>query len=64
MPEPLLPVEAARGDLRHRDVRAQVLAVVPQRRAGPGKRIFWRLVLLLARVPGLVTLLRRSRQGS
>ncbi len=30
MRESLLPVEAAAGDARHRDVRAQVFAVVPQ----------------------------------
>jgi hypothetical protein len=60
MPDPVLPVDAARGDARHRDVRAEVFAAVPQRQAGVGKRIFWRLVLLLARVPGALKLLRRS----
>lgn len=59
MPDPVLPVDAARGDARHRDVRAEVFAVVPQRQAGFGKRLFWRLVLALARVPGLLRLLRR-----
>ena len=52
MREPLLPVDAAAGDARHRDVRAQVFAVVPQQRASLGKRLFWRLVLFLARFPG------------
>lgn len=62
MPDPLLPVDAARGDARHRDVRAQVFAAVPQHRAALRKRVFWRLVLALARVPGALRLLRR--QGS
>ena len=61
MPEPLLPVDAARGDPRHRDVRAQVFAVVPQRPASLGKRAFWRVVLAVARVPGALGLLRRAR---
>jgi hypothetical protein len=61
MPEPVLPVEAARGDSRHRDVRAQVFAVVPQRRASLGKRVFWRLVLALARSRAGLRLLRRLR---
>ena len=63
MPEPLLPVDAARGDARHRDVRAEVFAVVPQRQAGLRKRLFWRVVLALARVPGALRLLRRQREG-
>lgn len=53
-----LPVDAARGDARHRDVRAEVFAVVPQRRAPLGKRLFWRVVLLIARIPGALRLLR------
>jgi len=60
MPDPVLPVDAARGDSRHRDVRAEVFAAVPQRQAGVGKRLFWRLVLAVARVPGAVKLLRRG----
>jgi hypothetical protein len=56
MPEPPLPV-----DDRHRDVRGQVFAVVPQRRAPLGKRAFWRLVLAVARFPGALRLLRRTR---
>lgn len=56
-----LPVDAARGDARHRDVRSEVFAVVPQRNAPLGKRLFWRMVLLLARVPGGLGLLRRLR---
>ena len=60
MPD-LLPVDATRGDARHRDVRAQVFAVVPQRRASLGKRAFWRLVLALARSAGGLALLRRIR---
>ena len=59
MPGSPLPVEAARGDARHRDVRAEVFAVVPQRRAPFGRRLFWRLVLMLARVPGVLRLLGR-----
>jgi hypothetical protein len=61
MNESPLPVEVARGDARHRDVRAEVFAVVPQRRAGLGKRLFWRLVLFLARFPLGLRLLRRAR---
>jgi hypothetical protein len=60
MPDPVLPIDAVRGDARHRDVRAEVFAAVPQRQAGLGKRVFWRLVLALARVPGALRLLRRS----
>jgi hypothetical protein len=61
MPDTPLPVDAARGDARHRDVRAEVFAAVPQRRAPPGKRLFWRLVLWLARRPAGLRLLRRIR---
>ena len=61
MPEPVLPVDAARGDARHRDVRAEVFAAVPQRQAGLGKRAFWRLALALARSPTGLSLLRRLR---
>jgi hypothetical protein len=61
MDDSLLPVEAARGDERHVDVRAAVFAVVPQRRASLGKRLFWRAVLFLARFPAGVALLRRLR---
>ena len=61
MPEPVLPVDAARGDARHRDVRDQVFAAIPQRQAGAGKRAFWRLALALARFPAGLTLLRRLR---
>jgi hypothetical protein len=57
-PSPL-PVDAARGDARHEDVRAAVLAVVPQRRAPLARRVFWRLVLWLARHPAGLRLLRR-----
>jgi hypothetical protein len=57
-----LPVEAARGDARHRDVRAEVFAVVPQREASRGKRLFWRLVLFLARFPAGLALLKRLRR--
>ena len=61
MEESLLPVDAARGDARHRDVRAEVFAVVPQQRATLGKRLFWRVVLLLARFPAGLRLLQRLR---
>ena len=56
-----LPVDAARGDARHRDVRAEVFAVVPQQRASLGKRLFWRMVLWLAKSPAGLRLLRRLR---
>ena len=56
-----LPVDAASGDARHRDVRAEVFAVVPQRRASARKRLFWSLVLFLARSPAGLRLLRRLR---
>jgi hypothetical protein len=59
MAHPILPVAAARADARHEDVRAVVFGVVPQRRAPPGKRVFWRLVLWLARFPAGLRLLRR-----
>jgi hypothetical protein len=61
MHESLLPVDAASGDARHRDVRAAVFAVVPQRRASFGKRLFWRLVLFIARFPAGLRLLQRLR---
>lgn len=63
MSEPLLPVEAARGDERHHDVGAAVFAVVPQRRAPTAKRIFWRVVLFLAKFPAGLKLLARLRGG-
>jgi hypothetical protein len=61
MHESLLPVDAASGDARHRDVRAAVFAVVPQQRASFGKRLFWRLVLFIARFPAGLRLLQRLR---
>jgi hypothetical protein len=61
MSEPVLPIDAARGDARHRDVRAQVLAVVPQRTAALSKRLFWRVVLFVAQYPAGVKLLQRLR---
>ena len=61
MPDAPLPVDAARGDARHRDERAAVFAVVPQRRASLAKRAFWRLVLALARSRTALNLLRRVR---
>ena len=61
MPAPLLPVDATRGDARHRDVRAAVFAVVPQHRASYGKLAFWRVVLFLARFPAGLRLLKRLR---
>lgn len=61
MPESPLPVDAARGDDRHRDVRAAVFAVVPPRDAPLAKRAFWRLVLMLARSRTGLALLRRMR---
>jgi hypothetical protein len=61
MPEQPLPVDAARGDARHRDVREAVFAVVPQRKASWTRRVFWRLVLTLARSRAGLTLLRRLR---
>jgi len=61
MEEPVLPVDAARGDARHRDVRAEVFAVVPQQRATLGKRLFWRAVLWLAKTRVGLRLLQRLR---
>ena len=61
MPEPILPVDAAQGDARHRDVRAAVFAAVPQQSASLGKRLFWRLVLVLAKFPAGLSLLKRVR---
>jgi len=61
MEEPVLPVDAVRGDARHRDVRAEVFAVVPQQRASWGKRVFWSIVLWLAKTPAGLRLLRRLR---
>ena len=61
MPEPVLPVDAATGDARHRDVRAEVFAAVPQRRAPLAKRAFWRVILFVARFPTGLKLLKRMR---
>jgi len=61
MSEPVLPVDAATGDARHRDVTAEVFAVVPQRRAPIGKRAFWRIVLFVAQFPAGLRLLKRLR---
>jgi hypothetical protein len=61
MNEPVLPVHATRGDSRHRDVREQVFAVVPQQQASFTKRCFWALVLFLARFPAGLRLLQRLR---
>jgi hypothetical protein len=61
MPDPVLPVDAARGDARHRDVSAEVFAAVPQRRAPIGKRLFWHIVLFVARFPAGLRLLKRLR---
>lgn len=61
MPDPVLPVDAARGDARHRDVRAEVFAVVPQQPASLAQRLFWRLALALARFPAGLKLLQRLR---
>jgi hypothetical protein len=59
-----LPVDAATGDARHRDVRAEVFAVVPQQRATLRTRIFWRVVLFAARFPAALRLLQRARGNS
>lgn len=61
MPAPLLPVDAAQGDARHRDVRAEVFAAVPQHRASLATRAFWSVVLFVARFPAGVSLLKRLR---
>ena len=61
MPEPVLPVDAVTGDTRHRDVRAQVFAAVPQRRAPFVKLLFWRFVLFFARSPAGLKLLALIR---
>ena len=61
MSEPVLPVDAATGDARHRDVTAEVFAVVPQRRAPMGKRAFWRIVLFVAQFPAGLRFLKRLR---
>ena len=61
MSDPVLPVDAATGDARHRDVRAEVFAAVPQRRASIGKRAVWRIVLFVAQFPAGLRLLKRLR---
>jgi hypothetical protein len=61
MSQPTLPVDAACGDARHRDVRALVFAAVPQRRAPLRKRLFWRIVLLVAQFPAGLRLMKRLR---
>jgi hypothetical protein len=61
MSAPVLPVDAAQGDARHRDVRAEVFAAVPQQRAPLGTRAFWSMVLFVARFPAGLSLLKRLR---
>jgi hypothetical protein len=61
MAEPVLPVDAATGDARHRDVRAEVFSAVPQRPASLGKRVFWRTILFVAQFPAGLKLLKRLR---
>ena len=61
MRESPLPVDVARGDARHRDVRAEVFAVVPQRPASFGKRLFWRVILFVAKYPAGLRMLQRLR---
>ena len=61
MEEPRLPVDAVQGDARHRDVRAEVFAAVPQQRASTGKRAFWRIILFVAQFPAGLRLLKRLR---
>jgi hypothetical protein len=65
MPQPLadehLPVNAARGDARHRDVRAEVFAAVPQPKPKLSQRIFWRVVLFLASSSIGLKLLKKLR---
>jgi hypothetical protein len=61
MTDPVLPVHATTGDSRHRDVREQVFAVVPQQPASLGKRIFWSVVLFSARFPAGLKLLQKIR---
>jgi hypothetical protein len=61
MPEPILPVNAVQGDARHRDVRAEVFAAVPQQRASLSQRFFWRFVLFVAKFPAGLRLLKRLR---
>jgi hypothetical protein len=61
MSEPVLPVDAAQPDARHRDVRDAVFAAVPQQRASLGKRLFWRLVLFIAQFPAGLRLIKRLR---
>lgn len=60
MPD-LLPADAPRGDVRHRDVRAEVFAAVPQQPAKWSQRLFWRGVLFLASFPAGLKLLKRLR---
>lgn len=61
MAEPVLPVHAVTGDSRHRDVREQVFAVIPQQPASFGKRVFWSVVLFAARFPAGLKILQRLR---
>jgi len=61
MAEPVLPVHAVSGDSRHRDVRREIFAVVPQPRTSFGKRIFWTVVLFAARSATGLRLLQRLR---
>jgi hypothetical protein len=61
MADPVLPVHAVTGDARHRDVREQVFAVIPQQPASFGKRIFWSVVLFVARYPAGLKILQRLR---
>jgi len=56
-----LPVDAVKSDAQHQDARATVFAVVPQRRASLGKRLFWHFILFVAQFRWGLKLLKRLR---
>jgi hypothetical protein len=59
-----LPCNAVQASPGHRDVRAALLAAIPPRPAPLAKRVFWRLVLAIARVaPGRALLLQLRRRS-
>lgn len=63
MADPVLPVDAATGDARHKDVRAEVFAAVPQQRASLSQRFFWRFILFVAQFPWALRLIKRMRRS-
>jgi hypothetical protein len=60
VPDPL-PIDAVRVPPGHRDVRRETSAAIPGRPAPLGKRLLWRVLLAVVRIPRAASLLKRFR---